>query len=866
VSDPAQVGTDRPEGGAVRPGGPAQRFLFHAGLSVLASPLPGGLLVASRLLSSGRPLPALATLLSATVATGAVVLAAFLLPLSAPAACLLLILMAAGGGAATAWLEERGAIATPTRVPGDRRLLLRAVLWGLVVPVVWIPVAWIIATMTSPWGPEVVFKPSMQWRVLAAAALWFAPLGAAVGLARGLLERRFRIGTPLAFAATLPAIFLAVLPGAATMTFVHEGLHLPDVDAWPPAFGGEFLFYCDLILGVLLLLAAADYLSDGPGIRAFLLRGLILAGLLVAALLHSDVLDSTLPVSARQRVAYGQAARGDDAAAARSWRWILRRAPDAAVTCDAVEQGALAAIRAGRPQEARDALERLHGGLLAEFPCTALEQVAAALLRTPLDATGATGVEAPAVRPETYLNAPWSAVLSAVRAALPDVSEARIKDRLRSLSTDPGEIKLPRLDGFDDLRMTVRRLGCEVFAAPVEKAGDLLAQGRPVLFRDPYLKLWGAMIWRAPGADAVVWLDYTRWDTERERPLSRTELRQLLRGDDRLDPGRGAVYAEVRALGSESLLRERLARDGGWVAVVVAAPEDGKAPAPDGVDIPLGDRLVRLWEGRHSVERGAYVLAASLAARLPSGPASSEILGIGKAGDEGRQTPLPSRALPAAPEPAAPEPAAGDRITAAAIERLSPWALRQIVNLGEWVPSLSCEIRRLALEHLVRGLPDDADLLERLLDQVLASGGGSAAVRMATDMARARSFDQPAVLRALEVIAPLAADSPEAKAAVAVLLRRLPRMTGPREDTLHGEPFPVRPRRAMAPYCAARAALSERPREASRWWRRAVEIDPLRAAYRIRLAESLEQIGDKDEAARQRRAARDLAEVPACAP
>jgi hypothetical protein len=44
-----------------------------------------------------------------------------------------------------------------------------------------------------------------------------------------------------------------------------------------------------------------------------------------------------------------------------------------------------------------------------------------------------------------------------------------------------------------------------------------------------------------------------------------------------------------------------------------------------------------------------------------------------------------------------------------------------------------------------------------------------------------------------------------------------------------------------------------------------VEIDPLRSAYRIRLAESLEAIGERDAAARQRRAARDLAEVRACA-
>ena len=861
MSDPAQVGAERLEGDDARPAGPARRFLFHAGLSVLASPLPGGLLVASRQLSAGRPFGALLTLLSAVAATGAILLAAFLLPVSAPVAGVVLTLMAAAGGAAIAWREMVAGLAPRTRVPGDRRLVLRAVLWGLVVPVIWIPIAWFIATASSPWGAEAILKPSMQWRVLAAAVLWLAPLGVAVGVARGLLERRFRIGTPLAFAATLPALFIAMLPGVTAMQFVHTSLLLPQLNAWPPAFGGDLKFYGEMVLAMFLLLSAADYLSDGPGIRSFLLRLSILAGVFVTALLHTDVLDSTLPVAARQRIAYDQAAQGDDAAAARSWRWILRRAPEASVTCDAVEQCALAAIRAGRPEEAREALARLDEQVLAEFPCAAMKTMAEALLRTPLDTTGAETATAPPVRPETYLDSSWSAVLTAVRAALPEVSEALIKDRLRRLSTDSREIDLPRLDGFDDLRMMVRRLGCEAFAAPAGRMGDLLAQGRPVLFRDPLRRKWGLVIWRAPGADAIVWLDYTRWDTERERPLTRRELRQLLRGDDRLDPGRGAVYAEVRALGSESLLRSRLARDGEWVAVLAPAAEGGRPSAPDGTDVPGGDLLVRIWEGRHRVESGAYRFASDLAARLPPGPASGEILEIGHAGEQGREAPLPGRVLPGVSSASA-----GRRLSPAAIERLSPWALRQVVDLGERLSSLACEVRQAALERLVRDLPDNAPLLEKLLDQTVATGGESVIVRTAIDLARARSFAQPAVLRALEVTAPLAADRPEAKAAVAELLRRLPRASAVDQESGHADTVPVRPWKSMAPYCAARAALADRPREAARWWRRAVEIDPLRVAYRIRLAESLEATGDKDEAARHRRAARDLEEVPACPP
>jgi hypothetical protein len=337
------------------------------------------------------------------------------------------------------------------------------------------------------------------------------------------------------------------------------------------------------------------------------------------------------------------------------------------------------------------------------------------------------------------------------------------------------------------------------------------------------------------------------------------EVRQLLRGDDRQDPGRGEVFAEVRALESESLLRARLASDGEWVAAVVPAPDGGRGAAPEGSDAARGDLLVRIWEGRHRIESGAYRIAAGLAARLPAGAASAEILEIGRAGEESREAPLPGRAVPAGRASMA-----GPRLTPAAVGRLSPWALRQVIDLGERLSSLACEVRQAALERLVRDLPDDASLLEKLLDQTLESGGEPAIVRTAIDLARARSFDQPSVLRALEVVAPLAPGRPEAKAAVAELLRRLPHASGTAAETGPDESVPQRPWKSMAPYCAARAALADRPREAVRWWRRAVDIDALRAAYRIRLAESLESTGDKDEAARQRRAARDLEEVPSC--
>jgi hypothetical protein len=833
------------------PGTPAWRFLFHAGLAGMASPVPGSLLVTSRLLGAGQSLAAAATL-AAAAAGGLLALAvALLLPVPAPAAGALVCLIAVATGLAIAWQETRLGVA-PARLVGEGRLGMRVALWGLIVPVVWIPVAWLITLSTGRWGAEVMSKPSLQGRILVSAVVWLMPLGAALGLARGFLGRRFRVASPIIFAAALPviAVSLGVASGGARL--LQRLWILPRREAWPPNFGGDALRFFGFGCLALLLVAAAEYLSEAASVRGFLIRSAAVVGVMLAGGVHGAVMNSSLPLAMRERAADRRAARGDDAAAAADWAWVIRRAPVAHGTCRAIERCAVSALRAGDAGLARWALEQARGEVIGQFPCSATARAAAAVLATNLGTGGVAGVNVPSVRPESYLSNSWCAVLTAVRAARPELSEVRLKNRLQALSSNPDEIDLPAMDGFDDLRWAVRLLGGEPLVVPVARAHELLGQGRPVLFRDPISKTWGVIVWSAPDADAVLWLDYGRWDRGRERPLSRAEVQQLVSSVEPAEQDPGGVRAEVGRLGAASLLKNVLAADGGWVVVAVPRSREGAFETAAGSRQEVGDDLALCWRARHAVEKRAWLLAARLAGGLPAGPARDEILAVSAFGT---RTPMLPDATRTPPADAA--LAAARLLRSGGLKGLSPWALQQIEGLAARLPALGCAVHRDALEGLLEWDPDDARILEKLLAHAVAEERGEDVVRLALDLARARWFGPDSVLSALRVVAPLE-EAPSARGALEGLLRRLPRMVPKKAEDL-----PV-PRGTLAPYCAARAALAPRPEDAVEWWRRAVEIDPKRPAYQRRLSAALAAAGMDVEAAAASARYREIAGVERC--
>ena len=74
----------------------------------------------------------------------------------------------------------------------------------------------------------------------------------------------------------------------------------------------------------------------------------------------------------------------------------------------------------------------------------------------------------------------------------------------------------------------------------------------------------------------------------------------------------------------------------------------------------------------------------------------------------------------------------------------------------------------------------------------------------------------------------------------------------------------MRPRRHLAVYWAARAALATSGAAAEAAWRRAIALDAKRAPYRRALAALLAEAGRKDEAETERAAADEVDGVEDC--
>src|SRR5260221_14141566 len=235
-----------------------------------------------------------------------------------------------------------------------------------------------MALITSRWGVELMGKPSLQSQILIAAATWVVPVGVGLGIARALLERRFSMGPFLVFAATLPTLFVSFALGVGAGQFLPKISLLTPKNAWPPASGSDILPGLVSASLVLLFLACAEYLSNSVGIRNFLLRASIMGGLAFSIFLFQAAANSTLPIAVSEQSAYRNAARSDDAGAARDWAWVIRRAPISSETCHAVEQCALAALRSGNPDKARWALRQVRDPLTREFPCQRTARIAQA--------------------------------------------------------------------------------------------------------------------------------------------------------------------------------------------------------------------------------------------------------------------------------------------------------------------------------------------------------------------------------------------------------------------------------------------------------------------------------------------------------
>lgn len=825
----------------------ARRLALHAILALLASPLPGGLLLGARAIAARQVRSGLLILAAALALTGLGVGVALLVPLSQIPAAAAVSLLWLAAGLAAGWVERRAGLAPEIPWTDEPRTGLQVLTWSATFAVVGVPLAFGLATISTRWGPEIFAKPSGLRQVLLVVLLLLVPGGALIGLVRGALRRPARLGVPVVFAASFYLAFLAVAAAKSLVDWLSRGLSrtqelvISDSLTKPVEIGF-------LVLNVGVFLLVALYMAEARRARELVQRWAVAAALSFLYFWSFDLAAGDGPVSWRNRWATTAAGQGRHADAARHWAWAVARAPRQEITPHLVEKGAREALLAGDTSLARALLSRLDAGLVREHPAWPEDETARALLASRLDLGQVRSLKVAPVSQEGYLDTNWSALLTAARAARPDLGEAEIKQKLQDLAASASSTDLPDLSPLQELRVVADVVGARAVVFPWGERDRILAAGMPVLVQAPPSGHWLLVFWSAPGADAVVVLDYTRWHTgvADKEDLDRDEVARLLVGSESPEARSARAQARVAVLRSASALGAVLARDGSRAFALV--PPHRSPPALS--DLPPD--LITLEMARREMERSAFHRALALTAQLPPGPARDELLAYAWLDPEGRS-------LLAEEEPAA--AALADRLSRGGIDSASPWLVETLASQTWDDREPFCGVREAVLRASVALRPDESRYTRELLEKAAAAGRSAEAADLALRYAAVRNWFPTHVLEALEPLAlmPGAGSDPRARTALEQLLDRLPVMVKSQaRESVNS------PRRTHPEYWAARAALSRDPGDAAESWRRAVELKPKSALYRLRLAEALEKAGRSGEAREARRWADAVGIEPLC--
>jgi len=823
-----------------------RRAVLHGVLALFATPLAGGLLLAARLIAMRRGALAIATAAAALAVTGLGVAFALLAPVPAGAAAVLALLMWAASGVAAAAFESRLGLAPLVPWSSDPRPGLQALTWGATLLVSGISVAFGLAVITTRWGMEILGKPSAPRQILLMGLVALVPTGVLMGLARAALRRPHRLAPPVVFGA---AFYLSLLSaGCAQLLWqwLARSLSRTEEIAASQSLGVTgFLSFAGLAVWLVLLL----FLAESRRTLDFVQRLVAVTALSFLYVGNADLVLSDGPVSWRNRWAETAAAEGRHADAARHWDWTTIRAPRIAETVRMVEKGAREALLAGDPALARRLLLRIDGEVAREGGVDEQAATARALLASRLDLDDLGGVRSVRVAPvsrEDYLDSDWSALLTAVRSVRTELGETEVKQRLQDLSDSPTATSLPSLSPLLELKVAADLFGLRAVALPYRDKDRLLAAGIPVLVHLPAWDRWLLVFWSAPGADAVLVLDYELWGGEEQEDMDREEVARLLVGDEGPESRTARALARVAALHADSRIARLLDRDGGRAFALV--PRNGPAPLQSLPDVPAG--LLTLELARRELARGAAGRGLKLAAEIPPGPARDELLATVWLGETGREALAPGDA-PAAE-------AVARRLTAGPLSRVSPWFLGRLEELSVREDPRFCALREKALRENLALRPDLDWRLKELAARAASTGRAAEAAGLALRYAASSRWEDSYILDALDILArmPGAGENP----AVRPVLERL---TG-ELDLLLLEGTGVRPRSAAPPYLAARAALARDPDDAVDGWREAVALEPKSMPYRKRLAEALERAGRREAAAEARHWAGQMDVVSLC--
>lgn len=822
-----------------------RRVLLHGALAVAATPLPGGLLLAARLLAARRGLHAAAMAAAALAVTGLGFAVALLAPVPAWAAAGMVLLPWLATGLAAAVFESRAGLAPLVPWASDPRTGLQALTWGGAFLVGAISIAFVLATVSTRWGEEIFAKPTAYRQVLLMGLLALVPAGLLTGAARGLLRRPHRLAPPVLFSAALHLLVLSAAGAQILWTWLARGLSRTEEIEVSSSLPAALPVFWGLAFGALWLVLAL-YLAESRRTRDFVQRWLTATALIFLAAWSFDVTASDGPVSWRNRWAETAAAEGRHADAARHWDRATGRAPLADPTAAMARKGAREALLAGDPALARRLLLRISPELVRERSLAEEEATARDLLASRLDLGGMGGTRSVRVAPvarEDYLGPSWSALLTAVRSVRPGLDETEVKQRLQDLSDSPAATNLPGLTPLLELRVVADLFDLRAAAVPWRDKERLLAAGIPVLLRLPDSGRWLLLFWSAPGADAVLVLDYALWNGEEKEDLEREEVARMLVGGEGPEARTARNLARVAALHSGSRLARLVERDGGLAFALVERGRPSPFPEPP-------PELLALELARRELDRSAFARGLALAAQVPAGAARDELLASAWLSGTGRD------ALAPGDRPAAQGAAA--RLTAGPLAAASPWFVGRLETLtGSGDPAF-CGLRERVLREAAALEPGLAWRLRELAQTAADAGRGEEAADMALRSAAAQDWDGPAILQSLEVLAamPGAGESPAVRAALERLLERL--------DPVLSENTNLYSRSSRPAWWAGRAALARDAGDAVDLWRRGVELEPKSAAWRKRLAEALERAGRREEAAEARRWAAALESVPSC--
>ncbi|HEX3127876.1 MAG TPA: hypothetical protein VH394_11155 [Thermoanaerobaculia bacterium] len=825
-----------------------RRLVLHGMLAVLATPLPGGLLLGARAIAARRIGAGLLLIAAALAVTGLGVAIGLLAPVSlAPAAATIYLLWLAAGLAAGR-LEARAGLAPEVPWTAEPRTGVQVLTWSAALAVVGVLLAIGLATFTTRWGDAVFAKPSGFGQILRVVALFLVPTGALVGLVRGALRRPFRLGTPVVFAASFYLVLLALMAAKALFQWLARGLsRTQEIVVSDRLADSSDLWLVALSFGLFLTLAL--YMAEARRTRELIQRWAVAAALAFLFFWGFDVATGDGPVSWRNRWATTAAGEGRHADAARHWAWAVARAPREAITSTLVEKGAREALLAGDAALARTLLSRIDAALVREHPAWPMDETARALLASRMDLAGVRRAKVAPVSQEGYLDTNWSALLTAARAVRPDLGEAEIKQKLQDLAGSATSTDLPDLSPLQELRVVADVVGARAVVFPWSARDRVLAAGVPVLVQVQPNGHWILVFWSAPGADAVLALDYTRWSSggsSDQEDLDHDDVARLLVGGESPEARSARAQARVAVLRSAAWLGAVLARDGSRAFALVSPRQANPAWSDLPADLPA------LELARREMGRSAFLRALELVAELPPGPARDELLAYAWLDPDGR-------GLLAGQEPAA--KAAADRIERGGIASASPWLVEALAAQTWDDREPFCGLREAVLRASFALRPEEAWTARELSEKAASAGRSAEAADLALRYAAESAWGSAYILEALEPLAlmPGAGSDPKARAGLEQLLDRVPLLVTSQSQSSEGTPRWTHPE-----YWAARAALSSDPDDAAERWRRAVELNPKSVPYRLRLAEALDKAGRTGEAREARQWADAVGFEPLC--